>query len=113
MEVQQIRNLLTDLGIVPGTSGSLVRDRAGQFTASFDRSWPIRYPGRRRSTPEPRGDSYAERSVLTTRTKITDRMLIFGERHLRTILAPYETLATDGDPIAVASSARPAPATRR
>jgi putative transposase len=28
--------------------------------------------------------------VLTARTEITDRMLIFGERHLRTILAQYE-----------------------
>jgi putative transposase len=28
--------------------------------------------------------------VLTTRTEVTDRMLIFGERHRRTILAGYE-----------------------
>jgi putative transposase len=28
--------------------------------------------------------------VLTARTKATDRMLIFGERHLRTVLAEYE-----------------------
>jgi hypothetical protein len=28
--------------------------------------------------------------VLTARTEVTDRMLIFGERHLRTILAEYE-----------------------
>jgi putative transposase len=27
--------------------------------------------------------------VLTARTEVTDRMLIFGERHLRTILAQY------------------------
>ena len=35
-------------------------------------------------------NAYAERFVLTARTEITDRMLIFGERHLRTILAQYE-----------------------
>jgi putative transposase len=29
--------------------------------------------------------------VLTARTEVTNRMLIFGERHLRTILAEYET----------------------
>ena len=29
--------------------------------------------------------------MLTARTEVTDRMLIFGERHLRTILAQYET----------------------
>jgi transposase InsO family protein len=28
--------------------------------------------------------------VLTTRTEVTDRMLIFGERHLQSILAEYE-----------------------
>ena len=33
---------------------------------------------------------YAERFVLTARTEVTDRMLIFGARHLRTILAAYE-----------------------
>jgi putative transposase len=29
--------------------------------------------------------------VLTARTEVTDRMLIFGARHLQTILAEYET----------------------
>jgi putative transposase len=28
--------------------------------------------------------------MLTVRTEVTDRMLIFGERHLRAILAEYE-----------------------
>jgi transposase InsO family protein len=35
-------------------------------------------------------NAYAERFVLTARTEITDRVLIFGERHLRSILAEYE-----------------------
>ena len=38
----------------------------------------------------PRANAYAERFVLTARTEVTDRMLIFGERHLRKILAEYE-----------------------
>jgi putative transposase len=38
----------------------------------------------------PRANAYAERFVLTARTEVTDRMLIFGERHLRSILAEYE-----------------------
>ena len=33
--------------------------------------------------------SYAERFVLTARTEVTDRMLIFGKRHLRLVLAEY------------------------
>jgi putative transposase len=36
-------------------------------------------------------NAYAERFVLTARTEVTNRILIFGERHLRTILAQYET----------------------
>ena len=37
-----------------------------------------------------RGNAYAERFVLTARTEVTDRMLIFGERHLRSVLAAYQ-----------------------
>ena len=39
----------------------------------------------------PRANAYAERFVLTARTEVTDRMLIFGQRHLRLVLAEYET----------------------
>ena len=34
-------------------------------------------------------NAYAERLVLIALTEMTDRMLIFGERHLRTVLAGY------------------------
>ena len=37
-----------------------------------------------------RANAYAERFVLTARMEVTDRMLIFGQRHLRAILAEYE-----------------------
>ena len=36
------------------------------------------------------GNAHAERFVLTARTEVTDRMLIFGERHLLLVLAEYE-----------------------
>ncbi len=37
--------------------------------------------------------------VLTARTEVTDRMLIFGQRHLQTILAQYEATTTGAAPI--------------
>jgi transposase InsO family protein len=36
-----------------------------------------------------RANAHAERFVLTARTEITDRMLIFGGWHLRSVLAEY------------------------
>ncbi len=68
----------------------LVRDRAGQFTDAFDAVLAsagiqaVKIPPR-----SPRANAYAERFVLTARTEVTDRMLIFGERHLRKVLAEY------------------------
>ena len=34
-------------------------------------------------------NAFAERFVLTARTEVTDRMLIFSERHLRIVMAGY------------------------
>ena len=89
---QQIRNLLMNLGDRAAGFRFLVRDRAGQFTEAFDAVLAgagievVKIPPR-----SPRANAYAERFVLTVRTEVTDRMLIFGPRHLRTILAEYET----------------------
>ena len=89
---QQIRNFLMDLGDRAADFRYLVRDRAGQFTEAFDAVLAdagikaVKIPPR-----SPRANAYAERFVLTARMEVTDRMLIFGQRHLRTILAQYET----------------------
>ena len=87
---QQARNLVVDLGEHAARFRFLVRDRAGQFTASFDAALAdagievVKIPPRC-----PSANCFAERFVLTVRTELTDRMLIFGEQHLRRVLAAY------------------------
>lgn len=87
---QQARNLMVDLGGRASEFTFLMRDRAGQFTTSFDAVLTgagitvVKIPPR-----SPRANAYAERFVLTVRSEITDRMLIFGQRHLRTMLDEY------------------------
>jgi hypothetical protein len=91
--VRQIRHLLMNLGDRAADFWFLVRDRAGQFTDSFDAALADAGIQRTVKIPAwcPRANAYAERFVLTVRTQITDQMLIFSQRHLRLVLARYET----------------------
>jgi transposase InsO family protein len=79
-----------DLGEHVARFRFLVRDRAGQFAASLDTVMAdagievVKIPPRC-----PRANCFAERFVLTVRIEVTDRMLIFGERHLHQVLAVY------------------------
>jgi putative transposase len=88
--VQQVRNLLMDLGEHANRFRFLIRDRAGQFTEAFDAVLAaagievVKIPPR-----SPRANAYAERWVRTARAEVTDRMLIAGPRHLRRVLDEY------------------------
>jgi transposase InsO family protein len=68
----------------------LVRDRADQFSTAFDAAFAgagidtVKIPPRC-----PRANCFAERFVRTARTELSDRILIFGERHLRSVLTRY------------------------
>jgi putative transposase len=87
---QQARNLLMELDERAATFRFLVRDRAR----------PVHHRVRRRLAADgidtvkipprcPRANCFAERFVLTVRTELTDRILIFGEWHLRSVLTRY------------------------
>jgi putative transposase len=83
---------MMDLGDRAEDFRFLIRDRAGQFTASFDAVIASRGIEVVKIPPGcPRANCYAERFIGTTRRELTDRVLIIGERHLRTVLARYVT----------------------
>jgi transposase InsO family protein len=88
---QQARNLVMDLGEQAHRVKFMIRDRSSNYTAAFDAALAgaaIRTVLCNVQTP--RMNAYAERFVLTARTEVTDRMLIFDQRHLRTVLDEYE-----------------------
>jgi putative transposase len=87
---QQARNLVMDLEEGIGRFRFVIRDRDTKFTTAFDTIFAaegievLRTPVR-----APRANAYAERWVGTVRREVLDRMLIFGGRHLVSVLTEY------------------------
>ena len=87
---QAARNLLMDLGHHATTIKFLIRDRAGQFTSSFDAVLAAEGIRILRSPPQaPRANAICERIIGTLRRELLNQLLIVNERHLRLVLTEY------------------------
>jgi transposase InsO family protein len=101
-----------DLGDRAAGFRFLVRDRAGQFTASFDAVLAgagievVKIPPR-----SPKANAYAERFVLTARTGVTTRCSSSANGICGRSWPSMRPITTGGAPIAAAIFARPGPTT--
>lgn len=87
---QEARNFLLELGERADAFRFLVRDRDTKFTHSFDAVFTSVGIEILRSPPRaPKANAYAERWIGTVRRECLDRLLIFHERQLRSVLAEY------------------------
>jgi len=89
---QQARQLIWTLQDEGKQMRFLIRDRDAKFPASFDRVFTsegirvLRTPYR-----TPVANAFAERWVRSVREECLDKLLVFGETHLRRVLLEYTT----------------------
>ena len=87
---QAARNFLMDLAQRAASVKFLIRDRAGQFTASFDAVFTAEGIRILASPPQAsRANAICERLIGTLRRELLDRLLIVNEHHLGRVLTEY------------------------
>jgi putative transposase len=79
-----------DLGQRMATVKFPIRDRAGQFTGSFDAVFTAEGTRIVASPPQaPRANAICEQIIGTLRRELLDRLLIVNEQHLCRVLTEY------------------------
>ena len=79
-----------DFGQRAASARFLIRDRASQFTDTFDAVFAAAGIRILLSPPQaPRANAICERMIGTLRRQVLDRMLIINERHLNQVLTEY------------------------
>jgi hypothetical protein len=87
---QAARNLLMDMGERMADVKFLIRDRAGQFTGSFDAVFTAEGIRILASPPQaPRANAICQRIIGTLRREVSGRLLIVSEHYLRPVLTEY------------------------
>ncbi|WP_203980094.1 integrase core domain-containing protein [Planotetraspora silvatica] len=105
---QQARNLMLDLGDRTGDFRFLIRDRDSKFTALFDEVFTAEGIRVVLTAPQaPRMNAIMERWVGSVHRELLDRILIMNERHMRTVLAEYETYFNEHRPHRALNQASP------
>jgi putative transposase len=89
---QQARNLILEFGDRAGGFKFLIRDRDAKFTAMFDEVFRTEGIQVVLTAPQaPRMNAIMERWVGSVRRELLDRILVMNARHLRNVLAEYES----------------------